>query len=164
MILTAFLAFIGSLTSGLAFNIKGRKLVFAGFSGMFGYVAFSVLFQLTGYLVLSIFLGAVVVGLYSETTARLLKSPSTVFSIPGILPLVPGIAAYEMMQHLMNNQLIFALGKMIDVASGAGAIAFGILLVTAVFRFISKVKKERTEHTGVGKARIKRSRAKESKD
>jgi uncharacterized membrane protein YjjB (DUF3815 family) len=79
MILNGFLAFIGSLTSGLTFNIKGRKLVFAGFSGMFGFFVFSVTSRLTGYEIFSIFVGAVAVGLYSETAARILKSPSTVF-------------------------------------------------------------------------------------
>lgn len=145
--LSIFLAFIGSLTSGLTFNIKGRKLVFAGLSGMFGFFAFSSLFRLTGYLIFSTFLGAVAVGIYSETAARLLKSPSTVFSIPGILPLVPGIAAYEIIQYLMNNQLIQAIGKMIETAGGAGAIAFGILLVTAVFRAISKIRNARRKLT-----------------
>ena len=136
-------AFIGSFTSGMTFNIKGRKLIFAGFSGMIGYSTFFSLHNLTGYSIFSIFIGAIVVGLYSEIAARVLKSPSTVFSIPGILPLVPGIAAYEMIQHLMRNELISAIGKMIETASGAGAIAFGILLVTAVFRFISKINKAR---------------------
>jgi uncharacterized membrane protein YjjB (DUF3815 family) len=148
MILAILLSFIGSFTSGLNFNIKGRKLVFAGFSGMFGFIVFSLLFRLTGYSIFSIFIGAVAVGLYSETAARLLKSPSTVFSIPGILPLVPGITAYEMIQYLMSNQLIKAIGKMIEVSSGAGAISFGILLVTAVFRFISKFKKTKANFLG----------------
>lgn len=134
-----FFAFIGSFTSGLIFNIKGRKLIFAGLSGMIGFFVFSLLFRLTGYQIFSIFIGAVVVGLYSEITARLLKSPSTIFSIPGILPLVPGITMYEMIQYLMKYQLIDAIGKMIEIFNGAGAIAFAILLVTSVFRFISKV-------------------------
>jgi uncharacterized membrane protein YjjB (DUF3815 family) len=145
MTLHVFLAFIGSLTSGLTFNIKGRKLIFAGFSGMSGFFVYSFLFRLTGSSVFSIFFGAVAVGLYSEIAARLLKSPSTVFSIPGILPLVPGITAYEMIQYLMNNQLIPAISKMIETSVGAGAIAFGILLVTAVFRIITKIRRERIE-------------------
>lgn len=143
MILNIIMAYVGSLASGLTFNIKGRKLVFAGFSGMFGFFLFSTLFRITDHRILSIFAGAVAVGLYSETAARLLKSPSTVFSIPGILPLVPGVATYEMIQYLMNNQLIQAIGKMIEALSGAGAISFGILLVTAVFRVMSKVRRAR---------------------
>ncbi len=140
-----FLAFVGSLASGLTFNIKGYKLVFAGMSGMLGYSVFSLIYKMTKYSIFSIFIGAVAVGLYSETAARLLRSPSTVFSIPGILPLAPGIAAYEMIQFLMNDQLIDGLEKMFEMSSGAGAIAFGILPVTAFFRSISKLRmQERT--------------------
>ncbi len=135
-----FLAFVGSLASGLTFNIKGYKLVFAGMSGMLGYSVFSLIYKMTEYSIFSIFIGAVAVGLYSETAARLLRSPSTVFSIPGILPLAPGIAAYEMIQFLMNDQLIDGLEKMFEMSSGAGAIALGILPVTAFFRSISKLR------------------------
>jgi uncharacterized membrane protein YjjB (DUF3815 family) len=48
-----------------------------------------------------------------------------------------------MMQYLMNNQLIQAIGKMIEATGGAGAIAFGILIVTALFRVIAKARKAR---------------------
>ncbi len=149
MILYIFLAYIGSLTSGVTFNIKGRKLVFAGFSGMIGFLAYTALYHFTGYLLFSIFVGAVAVGLFSETSARLLKAPSTVFAIPGILPLVPGIAAYEMIRYLIDNQIYLALGKMIEVSGGAGAIAFGILLVTAMFRAASRVLRSGKRHFNI---------------
>jgi len=138
MILSAILSFIGSTTSGLSFNIRGRKLIFAGFSGFIGYIVYALLLKLTVHYIFAILVGAVAVGLYSEIAARLLKAPSTVFSIPGILPLVPGITAYEMMQSIMGNDLMRALEKMIETVEGAGAIAFGIMIVTAVFRFIFK--------------------------
>jgi len=147
MIRTVLLAFIGSVTSGLLFNIKGRKLIFAGVSGLVGSAVYTLLNQFTEYSIFSIFIGAIAVGLYSETAARLLKSPSTVFSIPGILPLVPGITAYEMAQFIMNNEPDAATGKLIETVEGAGAIAFGIMIVTAVFRFISRVKKMKQMET-----------------
>ncbi len=143
MILSSIFAFIGSATSGLTFNIKGRKLLFAGFSGLIGFAVYSLMLYLTSHNIFAIFFGAVAVGIYSEATARIIKSPATTFSIPGILPLVPGIAAYEMMQSIMSNELIKAIGKMIETSSGAGAIAFGIMLITAVFRFVSRARKRR---------------------
>jgi len=138
-------AFIGSFASSLSFNIKGYKLFFAGFSGLIGFLVYSVVQGIAGYSVFSILIGATAVGLYSESAARILKSPATVFSIPGILPLVPGIAAYEMMQFLMNNELIEAIGKLIETIGGAGAIAFGIMLVTAVFRFMTRLSRKKSE-------------------
>lgn len=139
---TLLLAFLGSLASGLTFNVRGYKLIFTGLSGLAGFLVYRLLFEYTTHPVAAIFIGAVAVGIYSESAARLLKAPSTVFSIPGILPLVPGIAAYETIQFLMDNDLNQAIGKIIDTAIGAGAIAFGILLITAIFRFTSKSKKE----------------------
>lgn len=139
-ILLALLAFLGSFTSGLTFNVRGYKLTFTGLSGVAGYLSYSLMLNWTGQSVLSIFIGAVIVSLYSEIAARLLKSPSTVFSIPGIFPIVPGITAYEAITLFTDNKLNEGLGKIIETMNGAGAIAFGILIVTAIFRFMSRIK------------------------
>jgi len=133
--LVLLLALLGSITSGLIFNVRGYKIIFTGLSGVAGYLSYSLMLDLTGQSVLSIFVGAVVVGFYSEIAARLLKSPSTVFSIPGIFTLVPGITAYEAITLLTGNKVSEGLSKTIETAYGAGAIAFGILIVTAIFRF-----------------------------
>jgi uncharacterized membrane protein YjjB (DUF3815 family) len=143
--MNALLAFIGSFATSLTFNIKGHKLVFAGFSGLIGYFVYSVVFHITGHSNFAILIGATVVGLYSETAARVLKSPATVFSIPGILPLVPGIAAYEMIRFLVGSEPVSAVGKLTETLGGAGAIAFGIMLVTAVFRSVTGTRSKKPE-------------------
>ncbi len=128
------LAFVGSFCAGFLFNIKGSKLLWAGLSGMVGWIVYASVLTVTGQLFLSVFAGAVAVGVFSEIMARILKMPATVFSIPGIFPLVPGIAAYETIQFLLSDKLREAGGKMVETIAGAGAIAFGILLVTALFK------------------------------
>ncbi len=132
------LAFAGSFCAGVLFNIKGMKMFWMGISGAAGWLVYIWCYNLTGQSVMSIFIGAVVVGIYSESAARLLKSPATIFSIPGIFPIVPGIAAYETIQFLVTGNLDAAGGKMLETLTGAGAIAFGIMLVTAMFRIIFK--------------------------
>lgn len=134
---TAIFAFLGSFCAGLLFNVRGYKLFYTGLSGLAGWIAYILLLSFTGHSIMSIFAGAIAVGIYSESAARLLKSPSTIFSIPGIFPIVPGIAAYEAIQLMTANDLYKAVGKLVETVGGAGAIAFGILLVTAVFRFAS---------------------------
>lgn len=134
------LAFLGSVSAGLIFNVKGFKLFFTGLSGVAGWMVYTSLLYFSGHSIMSIFAGAIAVGIYSESAARFLKTPSTVFSIPGIFPIVPGIAAYETIQLISANDLFNAGGKMVETMAGAGAIAFGILLVTAAFRFVSKPK------------------------
>lgn len=134
------LAFAGSYCAGFLFNVKGWNLIWTGFSGMAGWMVYMLFDNLTGRVVLSIFAGAIAVGIFSETMARILKCPATVFSIPGIFPIVPGIAAYETIQFLLSNKLQEAGGKMVETFAGSAAIAFGILLVTAFFR-LYKLKK-----------------------
>lgn len=141
----ALLAFVVSFAVSLTFNIKGHKLVFAGFSGLIGYFVYSVVFHITGHSNFAILIGATAVGLYSETAAKVLKSPATVFSIPGILPLVPGIAAYEMIRFLVGSEPVSAVGKLTETLGGAGAIAFGIMLVTAVFRSVTGTRSKKPE-------------------
>lgn len=132
------LAFAGSFCAGYLFNIKVRKLIWAGLSGMTGWMVYILVLAMTGQIFFSVFAGAVAVGVFSEIMARVLKMPATVFSIPGIFPLVPGIAAYETIQFLLSDQLQAAGGKMVETLAAAGAIAFGIFLVTAFFRMGSK--------------------------
>lgn len=132
------LAFLGSLSAGFIFNVRRYKLIFTGLSGVAGWMVYIWAESFTRNSVISIFAGAIAVGLYSESAARFLKTPSTVFSIPGIFPIVPGIAAYETIQYMTSNDLNSAGGKLVETLTGACAIAFGILLVTAVFRIISK--------------------------
>lgn len=134
------LAFLGSFCAGLVFNVRGYKLIFTGLSGVAGWMVYIGLLGLSAHSIMPIFAGAIAVGIYSESAARLLKSPSTIFSIPGIFPIVPGIAAYETIRFMAANDMFNAGGKLVETLAGAGSIAFGILLVTAVFRFFSKPK------------------------
>ncbi len=139
------LAFLGSLCAGLVFNVRGYRLVYSGLSGVAGWMVYIGLLNLTGHSILSIFGGAIAVGIYSESAARLLKSPSAIFSIPGIFPIVPGIAAYETIQYMTANDMFHAGGKLVETLAGAGSIAFGIILVTALFRLLTKPKIKRSE-------------------
>lgn len=41
------------------------------------------------------FLGSLILGLMSHTMSRRYKRPVIIFIVPGIIPLVPGGAAYE---------------------------------------------------------------------
>jgi uncharacterized membrane protein YjjB (DUF3815 family) len=132
------LSFAGSFCAGIIFNVRGRNVLWAGLSGAIGWMAFMLVRGFTGKQLIAIFTGAIAVGIFSEGAARIFKIPATVLSIPGIFPIVPGIAAYETIQYIVSGQLQYAGGRLVDTLAGAGAIAFGIMLVTAVFRLIFK--------------------------
>lgn len=109
-------------------------------SGAAGWLAYMLVKNASGHPVMSIFAGSIMVGIFSEGAARVFKSPSTIYSIPGIFPLVPGIPAYESIQFLVENKLLESAGKAIEALEGASAIACGILIATAAFRIASRMK------------------------
>lgn len=133
-----FLAFIASLCPGIMYNVTRKNLIWVGLSGMIGWITYAAMLEYGGNVVFSSFLGAVVVGLYSESVARIRKAPAMVFSVPGIFPLVPGIAIYNSTQYIAENSLLEAASTGIEAISSAAAIACGILITSAVFRIIKK--------------------------
>jgi len=135
------LAFFGSLAPAVAINIEKRLLLWAGLGGMLGILtALLVNPSVVSFSISQIFAGTIVIGLYSEVLAKILKAPATVFVIPGIFPLVPGITAYKTIQAFVNNEVTEAILLGIDTVAKAFTIAFGIMLVTALFRLVRRTR------------------------
>lgn len=135
------LAFVGSLCPAVLFNVERNKTLWVGLSGTLGWMVYAGTLQSTQQVILCTFLGAVMVGFYSEFMARLLKCPATVFSVSGIFPLVPGIGGYQTAQMIVENRLADAAGKGIETLASAGAIAIGIMLMSAVFKVYTRMKR-----------------------
>ncbi len=144
MILKIILAFFGSVFPAILFNIDRRKILAAGLCGAIGWTFYMVVFNLTNSPIAASFVGAIVVGVYSETLARILKTPAFGFLIPGIFPLVPGFAAYTTLRYIVENNLNDAFNKGIQTIAVGGSIGFGIMLSTAIFKFISMKKSKLT--------------------
>ncbi|OPX44495.1 hypothetical protein CLHUN_14880 [Ruminiclostridium hungatei] len=142
------IAFFGSIFPAVLFNIDRRKIGWAGLSGALGWLVYSLVFNNTGNAISATFIGAVAVGCYSESLARKLKTPAFEFLIPGIFPLVPGFTAYTSLRYIVENNISQALSKGILALAVGGSIGFGIMLSTAIFKFITKVRKTRLPGNG----------------
>ncbi|HHY24801.1 MAG TPA: threonine/serine exporter [Clostridiaceae bacterium] len=136
------LAFFGSLAPSIFFNTSRKNLVWAGLSGVTGWILYIFVLNTTGDAVLSVFAGSLAIGMYSEIMARILKTPATIYSLSGIFPIVPGVPAYNTIEYLVKNDLINAASTGIETIASAGAIAFGIMLMSAAFRFFIKIREE----------------------
>ncbi|NLN64205.1 MAG: threonine/serine exporter [Clostridiaceae bacterium] len=138
------IAFIGSLCPAVLINVDRRNLIWAGFSGLLGRLLYDHLVAIyPGSALVSVFLGTAVVAVYSEVMARVRKTPATIFSIPGIFPLVPGVDAYHTIQSITEQDYVEAAVFGINVVAKASLIALGVLVVSAVFRKIMLNKKQR---------------------
>ncbi|WP_080974763.1 threonine/serine exporter family protein [Clostridium sporogenes] len=133
------LAFFGSVFPVVLFNIDRKKIIWTGFAGSIGWTAYLIVYNYIYSPVMASFVGAFMVGLYSEFMARKLKTPAMQFSIPGIFPLVPGITAYYAINSIVEQNYSLAYSKGFQTVAVGGAIAFGIMLSSTTVRFITKI-------------------------
>ncbi len=93
---------IAAIGFGILFNIP-RKAIFTvfilGFSA--GFIKF-LLLKFNFNIVLASFIAASVVGVLSMPLAHRIHQPPVVFSIPAIIPMIPGYYAYETILSIMN--------------------------------------------------------------
>lgn len=136
------LSFVASFSAAVLFNIDRKILFWAGVSGGIAWGVFLAYFKYSNGLVMSCFISAVAVSIFSESMARKLKTPAFIFSITGILPLVPGMYAYNAVQSIAENKLSKALSIIVSTINMALAIAFGIMMVSAMFYFVSSLNKK----------------------
>ena len=95
------------------------------------------------------FFGALAVNTYSEFMARIIKTPASMFCIPGIFPLVPGITAYSAVTYFVDKNFNMAQNKGLLTLGIAGAIGFGILISSSVIEYIFKMKKYYSRKRGM---------------
>lgn len=97
------------------------------------------------------FLGAFGVALFAHIFARYFRKPMIIFSVAGIIPLVPGGSAYNAMRHIVENDYITAISHAANAFMISGAIAMGLVfaevIIQVFFRLTAKKKIMPTKST-----------------
>ena len=79
----------------ILFNVPVRALPFTAFAGAIGYAVRSTLVQIGISIEWGTLVGATVVGFMGWLFARRQQMPRAVYTIAGIIPMVPGVFAYQ---------------------------------------------------------------------
>ena len=140
-ILQIITGFLGSLGFAILFNIRGKKLIFATLAGFLSWMLFVLLKFVTESEPLRYFIVAVLVSVYAEIMARVLKTPTTTFHMTALIPLIPGGSLYYTMSSVFEGDLGHFIEKGIYTLELAVALALGIVLVTAVARTMGRRKR-----------------------
>ncbi|MBD7966616.1 threonine/serine exporter family protein [Paenibacillus gallinarum] len=120
-------SFIASLLFGLIFNAPKNMLIPCGTVGMLSWLIYFVIEP--GYQAVSATLAAtVVIGVMSQFFARKYKQPVIIFSVAGIIPLVPGGLSYNAMRYFVQNDYSTAVEHAAKALILAGTIAVGLVL------------------------------------
>lgn len=132
-------AAVGSIGFAILFNIRGRRLLSVAVGGGLCWLLFLLLNRWIENEAGCFFLVAMLVSLYDELMARVLKSPTTVFLLPSLVPLIPGASLYYTMVGAVGKHQADFLARAVHTVELAGALAIGIIASTLIVRVINRV-------------------------
>ena len=147
---------LGTLGFNILFHIRGRKLLFATLGGVVSWAVFLALAPVLPGEGFRYFLAAAAVTVYGEVLARVMKTPTTTFLVPSIIPLIPGSALYYTMNYALNQQwsdfarqAFYTLQLALSLAVGIITITTAVRLITALIRVYKKAEKGSIYHHSI---------------
>lgn len=134
-------AFIAVVSFSINLEIPKKYIIIVGIVGALGWITYIICdyFELSN--VLSYFISALVVAILSMILSKLLDAVSTIFLIPGILPIVPGLAMYKMVYFFINNDLQESAYQLLQAILITGGIALAIFITESIKK-MKIIKKE----------------------
>jgi len=129
-------AFLGVVSLAVLFHVPRKYLLPAGLTGAGGWLLELLIMNQTENAMMSAFLSAAFVAVISQLLARIFKAPVTVYLVPGILPLVPGVGMYRMVYYLLQENGEAASYYFSYTLQVAGMIALAVFVVDSFFRVL----------------------------
>ncbi|WP_313799711.1 threonine/serine exporter family protein [Cytobacillus sp.] len=140
MIVHLITSFIASAAFGILFNAPKKSLLKCGFVGMAGWFVYIFLVNKEFDAVVASLVAAFVIAVISQIFARMYKTPIIIFSVAGIIPLVPGGLAYDAMRHFVVNDYNVAIQLAAKAFMISGAIAVGLVISEVLYQLLMKIK------------------------
>lgn len=136
-------SFIATGAFGILFNIPRKKLLQCGLTGMIGWFVYVFLIESDIDTVVATLIAAFIIAVISQIFAKIYKAPIIIFSVSGIIPLVPGGMAYDAMRHFVNNDYNGAIQLAAKSFMISGAIAIGLVFAEVINQMIRRVSWQR---------------------
>ena len=142
-LLQIVMAFFGTIGFGMLFRSRGKKLLLAGVGGMLAWALFLLLGCWIESEPIRYFIVSVIISIYAEVLARICKTPAGTFGILSLVPLVPGGGLYYSADYALSGDMGAFVEKALSTLSLTAMLSVGIVLVAAIAKFISSVRRGR---------------------
>lgn len=132
------MAFVAAIAYAVLYHVPRQAFFLIGFVGSGAFTVQKAAMALGMSHVMSAFTAALFVALASELLARWRRMPSTVFSIAGIVPLVPGSKAYAAMREFVSGDNLVGITRGAEALLIASAVAAGLVLAGTLVRLVDR--------------------------
>lgn len=131
-------AFFAVTAFAIIFNVPKKFLVYCGTAGSGGWLIYLLLSETLKGGFLAVFIAGMLTALLSHIFARIFKAPVTIFLIPGILPLVPGVGMFRIVYYMIIGEGSMSSYYFNYTLQSAGAIAISIFIMDTFFKVFQK--------------------------
>ena len=128
----------GTVGFALLFDCKLRDVPLAAVGAVLGWGVYSLALE-AGSPKTAFFAAALVIGLWAEIVAVVVRRPASIYIVCAILPIVPGSGMYQTMLESVNGDLPGSLQAGFETLMAAGAIAAGLAVSSAISRLLSLI-------------------------
>lgn len=146
MIIQVIAAVVGTIAFALLFGVPKK---YYRSCGLVGGIGWSLYLVMTEWLKLTAteatFVATVVVVLMSRFMAVKERCPATIFSVPGIFPLIPGGGIYWTAHYIVLNQYGMAIDSGVAAIKSAFALVLGIIIVFELPQKLFNIHTKRKE-------------------
>ncbi|MDD9148530.1 MULTISPECIES: threonine/serine exporter family protein [unclassified Sporolactobacillus] len=138
LIVQSVTSFLATAAFGIIYNISWKPLIHGGLIGMAGWLIYFFLYKWSGNAFAATFAASFAIALLSQIFARRYKNPVIVYSVSGIIPLVPGGLTYTVMSQAVVDQYSLALHLAEKTFVLSGAIAMGLIFAEVLYQIFKK--------------------------
>lgn len=136
LMIQILMAMLGVIGFSIMFNIHGFKIFIITVGGAICWISYNIIFYISNDKMISCFITTVLIAALSELLSRIIKTPVILLFVPMIVPLIPGSDLYYMMFHFILGEKSNGSAYGYLLAKEAGAIAFGIIVVTTITQML----------------------------
>lgn len=131
---------VGSFGFSLIFNVGKKHLIPAALGGLISWAVYLLCNRLLNMdMLMSSVLASACCQVYAEILARVFKTPTTVFFIPAVVPLIPGGSLYNTMYSAVfqdwSSFRVYGINTLLTTLG----ISIGLSFVSAVLYIVAKV-------------------------
>lgn len=142
---------VAALGFAVLFNVPKRTLIAIALLSSLGGSCKLILMNFDFHIVIATFFGALFIGVLSIPIAHNKHAPPLVFSIPAVIPMIPGAFAYKSMLGFIQltgniNQTAYDLALNQTISNGIKA-AFILLALTAGVSFPMLISRKESVKT-----------------
>ena len=133
-------SFIAAAGFAVIFNAPKNALIQCGSVGMLGWFVYTISTINGVDAVVATVLASILIAVLSQLCAKIFKTPIIIFTVSGIIPLVPGGLSYDAMRNFVENDYNMAIQLAAKAFLISGAIALGLVFSEIINQVIRKAK------------------------